>query len=217
MLLSGGAALGFYHAGVVKALLENNLMPRVIGGASAGSILCAMIGTRTDQEMFDGLFKVQGTHAPGHYGMLALDFFRPQGYHNEMSQMVDGEKTKYDLLPSFVSSQGGTTGLWNDIKRSFVLLTPSGLRWVSGLFMDVLTGQMKAKDVLMNDTKHFRRCCRINIGEFTFQEGESFGLGTGATTTTESNPRHHTLNLLILLSNPPPPSNRSIRPHRSNS
>lgn len=46
MLLSGGAALGFYHAGVVKALVENKLMPRVIGGASAGSILCAMIGTR---------------------------------------------------------------------------------------------------------------------------------------------------------------------------
>eukprot|EP00520_Triparma_pacifica_P014885 CAMPEP_0118656336 /NCGR_PEP_ID=MMETSP0785-20121206/13438_1 /TAXON_ID=91992 /ORGANISM="Bolidomonas pacifica, Strain CCMP 1866" /LENGTH=633 /DNA_ID=CAMNT_0006549195 /DNA_START=379 /DNA_END=2280 /DNA_ORIENTATION=+ len=173
MLLSGGAALGFYHAGVVKALLENNLMPRVIGGASAGSILCAMIGTRTDDEMFDGLFQVKGTNAPGHYGKLALDFFRPQGYHNEMSQRVEGDKTKYDLLPpmGFTSKKmGGTTGIWNDLKRAFVLLTPSGLRWVSGLVTDVLTGQMKAKDMLMNDTKHFRRCCRINIGEFTFQE-----------------------------------------------
>ena len=26
------------------------------------------------------------------------------------------------------------------------------------------------KNVLMNDTNHFRRCCRMNIGNFTFQE-----------------------------------------------
>ena len=46
LLLSGGAALGFYHVGVVKALMENRLMPRVLGGSSAGSIVCAMVGTR---------------------------------------------------------------------------------------------------------------------------------------------------------------------------
>lgn len=32
LLLSGGAALGFYHVGVVKTLMSNRLMPRVIGG-----------------------------------------------------------------------------------------------------------------------------------------------------------------------------------------
>ena len=49
-MLSGGAALGFYHVGVVKALLNNGLLPRVLSGASAGSIVCAMVGTRTDEE-----------------------------------------------------------------------------------------------------------------------------------------------------------------------
>lgn len=38
LLLSGGAALGFYHVGVVKTLMENGLMPRVLGGSSAGSV-----------------------------------------------------------------------------------------------------------------------------------------------------------------------------------
>lgn len=42
LLLSGGAALGFYHVGVVRALITNRLLPRVIGGASAGSIVCAI-------------------------------------------------------------------------------------------------------------------------------------------------------------------------------
>lgn len=32
LMLSGGAALGFYHMGVMKALMENGLMPRVLSG-----------------------------------------------------------------------------------------------------------------------------------------------------------------------------------------
>eukprot|EP01034_Spumella_vulgaris_P025150 gene25150-31573_t len=37
--LSGGAYLGFYHMGLVKALFSEGLLPRVISGASAERIL----------------------------------------------------------------------------------------------------------------------------------------------------------------------------------
>jgi TAG lipase/steryl ester hydrolase/phospholipase A2/LPA acyltransferase len=50
LLLSGGAYLGFYHMGVVKTLWQSGMLPRVISGASAGSIMAAVIGTRTDEE-----------------------------------------------------------------------------------------------------------------------------------------------------------------------
>lgn len=53
LLLSGGATLGMNHIGVLKALWEARLLPRIISGASAGSIVCAVICTRTDQEMPD--------------------------------------------------------------------------------------------------------------------------------------------------------------------
>ena len=43
LLLSGGAALGFYHVGVVKTLIENRLMPRVLGGSSAGYVFLTVI------------------------------------------------------------------------------------------------------------------------------------------------------------------------------
>eukprot|EP00586_Coscinodiscus_wailesii_P022114 CAMPEP_0172500758 /NCGR_PEP_ID=MMETSP1066-20121228/142682_1 /TAXON_ID=671091 /ORGANISM="Coscinodiscus wailesii, Strain CCMP2513" /LENGTH=312 /DNA_ID=CAMNT_0013275177 /DNA_START=142 /DNA_END=1077 /DNA_ORIENTATION=- len=82
LMVSGGAALGFYHVGVVKTLMENGLMPRVLSGASAGSIVCAMIATRTNEECYE-LFEVKPTRAAGHSGMLKLDFFRPVGYHRE--------------------------------------------------------------------------------------------------------------------------------------
>ena len=51
LLLSGGASLGVFHMGVVKALWEHNLLPQVITGSSAGSIIAAALGTHTDREI----------------------------------------------------------------------------------------------------------------------------------------------------------------------
>lgn len=44
LMLSGGAYLGFYHVGVARALWKQGLLPRVISGASAGSITASLLG-----------------------------------------------------------------------------------------------------------------------------------------------------------------------------
>ncbi len=49
-MLSGGASLGLYHMGVLKTLIENDLLPRVVSGASAGSIVASLMATRNDSE-----------------------------------------------------------------------------------------------------------------------------------------------------------------------
>ncbi|KAH0610480.1 uncharacterized protein H6S33_012007 [Morchella sextelata] len=51
LLLSGGATFGMNHVGVMKALWEADLLPRIISGASAGSIVAAVLCTRTDDEL----------------------------------------------------------------------------------------------------------------------------------------------------------------------
>ena len=51
LLLSGGATLGFFHLGVVKALFEHDLLPDVISGASMGALIACGTGVRTDAEM----------------------------------------------------------------------------------------------------------------------------------------------------------------------
>ncbi|KAK4641888.1 Lipase 5 [Podospora bellae-mahoneyi] len=51
LLLSGGATFGMSHIGVLKALYESKLLPRIISGASAGSIVCAVLCTRKDEEI----------------------------------------------------------------------------------------------------------------------------------------------------------------------
>ena len=51
LCLSGGATFAYYHFGVAKALIDANLLPRVISGTSGGALVAALIATRTDDEL----------------------------------------------------------------------------------------------------------------------------------------------------------------------
>lgn len=161
LLLSGGAALGFYHVGVVKALMENGLMPRVLGGSSAGSIVCAMIATRTDEECMNDLFQVKGTNAPGHSGKLQYSFFRP------ISTQGNGANSRKGPISEVYHN---TAGAFHDAKLTTQVFVPIGLRRFTSLIYDIVTGNRRSQDLLMHDTEYFRECLRTNVGDFTFQE-----------------------------------------------
>ncbi|KAI9707460.1 MAG: hypothetical protein M1836_000421 [Candelina mexicana] len=51
LCFSGGASFAYYHFGVVKALLDANLIPEVITGTSGGALVAALVATRTDAEL----------------------------------------------------------------------------------------------------------------------------------------------------------------------
>ncbi|HSW11543.1 MAG TPA: DUF3336 domain-containing protein [Solimonas sp.] len=51
LMLSGGATLGLFHVGVVKALFREGLVPTVMSGSSAGSVVAATCGTRAPHEV----------------------------------------------------------------------------------------------------------------------------------------------------------------------
>lgn len=51
LILSGGANLGMFHSGLLSNLLENDILPTIISGASAGSLLCGLIGVKTTDEL----------------------------------------------------------------------------------------------------------------------------------------------------------------------
>ncbi|MBF0236421.1 MAG: DUF3336 domain-containing protein [SAR324 cluster bacterium] len=51
LLLSGGAAWGVYHLGVVKALWLQDVLPKVISGASMGSFIASVVCVRSDKEI----------------------------------------------------------------------------------------------------------------------------------------------------------------------
>lgn len=159
LLLSGGAALGMYHTGVCKALMLNNLMPRVIGGSSAGSLLAAMIATRTDKEFLDELLNVKGTFAPGHSGQMKMDFFRPLA--------IPGNS---DHKTSLGEVYHNSAGCFQDAKRTWQGFMPIGLRNLTSTIYDIFTGNRRPQDLMKNDTRHFHECVKANVGTFTFQE-----------------------------------------------
>ncbi|CAG7926114.1 unnamed protein product [Penicillium olsonii] len=51
LCLSGGATFAYYHFGVVKALLDNDVLPEIITGTSGGALVAGLVATRTDEEL----------------------------------------------------------------------------------------------------------------------------------------------------------------------
>ncbi len=51
LLLSGGATLALFHLGVIKVLWAEGILPTVLSGSSAGSIVAAVVATHTDEEL----------------------------------------------------------------------------------------------------------------------------------------------------------------------
>jgi predicted acylesterase/phospholipase RssA len=74
LCLSGGAANAYFHLGVVALLLEQNLLPRHLSGASGGALIGAYVCTRTDEELreelvAEKLYKVFNPCSAGYRGM----------------------------------------------------------------------------------------------------------------------------------------------------
>jgi predicted acylesterase/phospholipase RssA len=55
LLLSGGGTLGLFHVGVLKALMELDLLPKVVSGSSAGSIMAGILCCKTEEELLEQL------------------------------------------------------------------------------------------------------------------------------------------------------------------
>ncbi|GES62442.1 Patatin family phospholipase [Aspergillus terreus] len=79
LLLSGGGAFGMSHIGVLKTLWENNLMPRIISGASAGSVIAAFFCCHTEDELPEVLEK---------YMTRDMYVFNEPGQEENILQMV---------------------------------------------------------------------------------------------------------------------------------
>jgi len=51
LMLSGGGTFGIFHNGVIKALLDQDLLPNIISGTSMGSITAGILASHHDHEI----------------------------------------------------------------------------------------------------------------------------------------------------------------------
>ena len=57
LCLSGGGSLAMYHMGVVEAMARSHVLPRIISGASGGSIVAALLAYYTNEEMLEEIIQ----------------------------------------------------------------------------------------------------------------------------------------------------------------
>ncbi|EGW31212.1 uncharacterized protein SPAPADRAFT_51244 [Spathaspora passalidarum NRRL Y-27907] len=58
LVLSGGSTFGVFHIGVLATLFEANILPRIISGSSAGSIMASILCAHTQEETIDLLSSI---------------------------------------------------------------------------------------------------------------------------------------------------------------
>lgn len=59
LVLQGGAMVTMAHLGVVKALFEQDLLPKIITGTSTGALVAGIVGTSTDEMLLSNLQNVR--------------------------------------------------------------------------------------------------------------------------------------------------------------
>ncbi len=101
LLLSGGAGLVYFHHGVVQELIDHDLLPNVISGASAGAIVAAQLGTLSDDELRDGYFIKKRYQEPLRTRML--DVFR--GKVDAQTAKVARENLLDEIIPRDITFQ----------------------------------------------------------------------------------------------------------------
>ncbi|RFS32733.1 DUF3336 domain-containing protein [Acinetobacter sp. SWAC5] len=78
MMFSGGATLGLFHTGVCKALIAQDLMPKVLSGSSAGAIMTAMLGVSKPAE-FTEILKGQNFYSEAFHFRKISDLLKGNG------------------------------------------------------------------------------------------------------------------------------------------
>lgn len=91
LMLSGGAGLVYFHHGVVQALIEQNLLPNVISGSSAGSWVAGQIGCMSDEELKSDYFLKKRYNLPYHLNPLRVFMRMEEDYPPEcvLEQVLD--------------------------------------------------------------------------------------------------------------------------------
>ncbi|MCV6626642.1 MAG: DUF3336 domain-containing protein [Cellvibrionaceae bacterium] len=93
LMLSGGAALGHFHMGVVKAMVEEDLLPEIISGSSAGSLIAAVLCTHCDEDL-DEVMSIENIR-----GEIAKEkSWRPKGFIHLHPNSIDERHLRNDVV-----------------------------------------------------------------------------------------------------------------------
>jgi TAG lipase/steryl ester hydrolase/phospholipase A2/LPA acyltransferase len=105
LLLSGGGTLGMNHVGVLAALTERKMLPRIISGTSAGSIVAGVCCTRTDDE----LPQILNNFIHGDLNVFQ-DSLNPETVYDHIARLLKIGRTPISSFTNYL-------GVWSDISH----------------------------------------------------------------------------------------------------
>lgn len=93
IVLSGGAARGYSHAGILKALEDKGMGPDVISGVSAGSIVGAMYANgMSTEDMFEFFTGQEGIFSIVRVGFPRKGLFKVSGLRKKLRKIFGYKK-----------------------------------------------------------------------------------------------------------------------------
>lgn len=95
MMLSGAGTLLYFHFGVVKALIEENLLPPIISGSSGGAVVAAFIGTRRKEQFLEDFKHIE---MAGDYTSIEELLWHERIFGKRISQQ-DGHAKMAEWIP----------------------------------------------------------------------------------------------------------------------
>ncbi|KAJ1607062.1 signal peptide-containing and transmembrane domain-containing protein [Cryptosporidium canis] len=175
LCLSGGGALAMYHLGVVKVLLEQNIMPKIINGTSGGSIVAALLATKSDREILSEYIKptVSNMHGQRWFPPLLdqIRHFLVKGYMIDPKDFIRTCQTyfknytfyeAYKLTGRIVTITVSPTHITTEFAEPLVLncvTTPDILIWSAVAASCALPGLMPVAELFAKEN-HTNRIIR---------------------------------------------------------
>lgn len=102
LVLSGGGARGFAHAGALKALEELGIKPDIIAGVSAGSVVTAMYASGMNPEDILHVFTDASFSDFAEIGVPRDGFFSMEGFKKFLKKHIGYENIEQLPLPAVI-------------------------------------------------------------------------------------------------------------------
>ena len=102
LVLSGGGARGFAHAGALKALEEFGIKPDIIAGVSAGSVVTAMYASGMKPEEILRVFSDASFTDFAEIGVPRDGFFSMEGFKKFLRKHIPYENIEQLPLPAVI-------------------------------------------------------------------------------------------------------------------
>lgn len=113
LVLSGGSTFGIFHIGVLTTLFEANLLPRIISGSSAGSIVASILCCHNNEETFELLSTIT-TKKFNIFDVVDCDTSQIQGSFKKVLYYL-GHWIKYGTIFDIEGLQDTMIGFLGDL------------------------------------------------------------------------------------------------------